>query len=112
MEVVRSLLYIEGDEQNRIECCARNGIRVLAHRVLAHRVAAGRVIAHRAIWMFAPCALRPRRPNRDATLLGNAAPGRRQASAAALSNRCLQRYRHADSEPRADPLRYQCGLLV
>src|SRR5258705_12580452 len=107
MQVVSSLLYIESDEENRIESCTCNGIRVIAHPVIADRV-----IAHRAIRLFAPRSPRPRNPDRDATLLGNASPGRRRASAAALSNRCLQRYRHTDSEPRADPLRYQCGLLV
>src|SRR5258708_21917112 len=102
MQVVSSLLYIERDEENRIECCACNGIRVIADRV----------IALRAMRLFAPGALRPRSPDGDATLLGDAAPSRRPASAAALSNRCLQRYRQPNPEPRADPIRYQCGLLV
>src|SRR5258708_12468548 len=94
MQVVSSLLYIERDEENRIECCACNGIRVIAHRV----------IALRAIRLFAPGALRPRSPDRDATLLGDAAPTRRPASASALSNRCLQTYRHPNPHPTPYPI--------
>src|SRR5258708_12706248 len=101
MQVVSSLLYIERDEENRIECCACNGIRVIAHRV----------IALRAIRLFAPGALRPRSPDGDATLLGDAAPSRRPASPAPPPNPCLQPSPHPNPPPTPHPHHYHHAPL-